>query len=866
MKNKIMAFGFLLSSSLFNATAIEAQVNGSTVVKGVAVGAALWLSGKNKKNKSGSNQQGINRPQTNDTSAVLNFNSKPADQFKSSGIDDLSGTWEGEESNGGLIMYYSICLTKIEGNSYSGVDYGIWKKYIDRRSIAANAPNAKKSFIGNFSNGVLNFIEISQLENSNWGLRNEKLKVVDDNGTPAIINANQTETQRKFYLKRTSQIFPQDYLKYVINSNTIQIENPVFKNSKNQPALKFGDQGQLLVTVKNNSEIDLSNVTGRVTTTEKDNGIINYDKLYDNFNLTKSSELNLPININTDFSVPRNDVHFTISFTYSGIPITEKTIDVPTESFYKTSEVTVPSYSSARLKAVSGYYGLANTTFTDVSKQLDPLVVSGDNMAAMWKAAFLYIGYGNYKIDEDEAYSIGKSAFPAVETKARNGDAEALYLMFYACQLGLEGDAGKMYGNDFLKKSAVAGFIPARYDYALVSAQQKDFTAALNELQQLYDNGVKKAASTIAIMYEKGQGTNQDLNTAMDWCKKGMAFGDPEASLVMADLYAKGLENVSPDPVKAMSLATEAASKGCGAAMVFVAEKYENGKEGVAANIPLALKWLKQGAAKGNRQAMLELGLLYSSDVPGMIKDENTGIFWIKKAAIAGSPTAMKFLVRDYHDGNGVEKNEVIARYWYNQAVLTGNAQQDNTAMEAVSQSFSDFWNNADFSPSYILVDSYGDQVGDSGDGFFNGILSGTFGAIRDFYGNQQQLIDGLEYICKRDGYKIYGGTVSSFFASNLYLKAGQTVDIKAYGTVYTGMASGMATADGLGNSWQEYAIVKGIPCSAVVAAVKGSNWQFIGQHASYTAQNAGPMALALNAIDYRSYKGYFDVVLKVGE
>ncbi|MDQ6761289.1 MAG: sel1 repeat family protein [Bacteroidota bacterium] len=653
-------------------------------------------------------------------------------------------------------------------------------------------------------------------------------------------------------------------MKYVINTSSIQIENPIFKNSKNESILKFSDHGQLSLSVKNNSDVDLTNVKGQVTTTEKENGIIDYDKLYGNFNLGKGSELNLPLNINTDFSVPQKDVHFTITFTYSGITLAEKTLDIPTESFYKTTNVAVPEYTSSRLKAVAGYYGFSNTPFADVSKQLDPLAASGDKMAAMWRAAFLSMGYGEYKIDEDEAYTIGKAAFPTVESKARNGDAEALYLMFYACQMGLEGDAGKTFGNDFLKKSAVAGFLPARYDYALVAAQQKDYSTALNELLQLYDNGVKKAASILSIMYEKGEGANEDANTAMGWCKKGTVFGDPEAMLSMANLYVKGFENAPPDPAKAMVLATEAANKGCVAAMVFIGEKYANGKEGIAVNIPVAIKWLKQGAEKGNRQAMVELGLLYTSDVAGMVKDENTGIFWIKKAAIAGSPTAMKVLFRAYSSGNGIEKNQVIARYWYNQLALIGNAQQDNTAMVATAQSFSDFWNYADFSPSYVLVDHYGDEVGDSGDGLFNGLVSGMFGAMRGYYGNQQQLIDGLEYICKRDGSKVYGGTVSSYFASNLYLKAGQTVGINAYGTVSTGMMSGMATADGLGNSWQEYAIVKGIPCSAVIAAVKGSDWKFIGQRASYTAPKEGPLGLAINAIDYRNYKGYFDVVVRV--
>ena len=86
---------------------------------------------------------------------------------------------------------------------------------------------------------------------------------------------------------------------------------------------------------------------------------------------------------------------------------------------------------------------------------------------AMWKAVFMSMGYGEYKMDEEQAYTIGKANLRFVEDKARNGDAEALYLMFYACQMGLEGEAARPFGDDFLKKSADAGFMPAAYDYAL---------------------------------------------------------------------------------------------------------------------------------------------------------------------------------------------------------------------------------------------------------------------------------------------------------------------------------------------------------------------------------------------------------------
>ncbi len=540
--------------------------------------------------------------------------------------------------------------------------------------------------------------------------------------------------------------------------------------------------------------------------------------------------------------------------------------DVPSSTNITTNNnsVSVPDYTSPRMKAIATYYGYLNTAYGDVSKQLEPLVSTGDKMATMWKAVFLYMGRGEYKHDENEAFALAKNEVSFIEERAATGDAEALYLLFYACQMGLKGDAGISSGYTFLRRAATAGFTPAVYDEALEAFKIKDYTSAADYFQKLYNDGVKKSAVMMGILYQNGYGLNEDVDTAINWYERGMAFGDAEALLCRADLYSAGYNNSPPDAVKALKLANLAAAKNDGDAMLFLGVRYVDGKQGVVKNVATGIKWLKQAADIGNRKAMLVLGETYFSDDAGALKDEHTGLFWIRKAAEAGSPNAMLLLAKFYIDGTVIEKDEIAARYWYNQCVIGGYAEADATAANATAQSFSDFCNNADFTPSYVLVDEYGNQVGDSGDGFANFMLGGVFGAMRGYYGNQQRLIDGLEFICKKGGNKIYGGTVSSYFASNLYLKQGQTIHVKSYGIISTGLFSGMANANGLGSSWQEYAFVQGIPCSAVMAQVKDATWQFIGQDKLFTAVKDGAFVVALNGKDYRNYKGYFDIVVEV--
>lgn len=802
-------------------------------------------------------------------------NSQQQPNYPPSDIQDISGTWVGTVSDPNSKWFYQLSLTKTGPNTYSGLDSFRLEEKKNNIAIPVGY-NLKQTLTGNFNNGVLVYSNVHNVDNPNFPLVVEQLRLVRDKDSSAMVNNNAMMPARKVYLKRvTMSLAPElvrtvDANNAVIAANTItasslEIESINYNSSNNNSVLKYNDHGQMNIKLKNHAGTDLSNIQMSVATAEPVNGLIGFDHFNGTVSLAKNGENTFSGPVNTDFSVPQDSVHFTMTFKFSGFTI-QQSFALPTESYFKTSSVTVPAYTSPRLQAVSGYYGFLNTPFSDVTKPLDGLAAGGDKMAAMWKAVFLSMGYGGYKIDEEQGYVIGKTSIRVVEDKARNGDGEALFLMFYACLMGLEGESARALATNFLEKSASAGFKPAVYDYALQFTQHRDYASAFKYLTRSYEMGVKKAAEVIGYMYERGLAVTNDNDSAITWYKTGIAFGDPDATLWYAKLLAKGYDNSPPNINKALALTEGAAAKNCTDAMIFNGEIFLDGKQGVARSIPTAIRWFKAGADMGDRQAMLALGETYLTEAPGIVKDERSGLFWIKKAAELGSPKAMVVLARFYNEGTVGEKNTIIGRYWYNQAVLNGYARQDATGINAGTESFMNFWKYADFSPSYIYVNEYGEKVADGDDGLMNGLVSGLFGAMGAYYSNHQELINGLEFICKKSGYKIYGGTVSSSFISNLSLRQGQTIHIKAYGIISTGMFSGPANADGLGPNWPEYRVVKDIPCSAVMGAVKDARWQFIGQNAFYTAPKEGPFMLALNAIDYRNYKGYFDVVIQVPE
>ena len=561
---------------------------------------------------------------------------------------------------------------------------------------------------------MLTISEILPIENTNWGVRDEHLLLVNNNGTFQFINNDKNEPARKFLLKRTGD-YPQDYAKYLINNSSLKIEDIGYYNPQKSQVIKYNERGRIDIRLQNNSAIDFKQINISLTADDFPDRNIGKPASQP---LAGNTEQDFSIPVSSDFSLTNDSVRFTVTASIGTVVFNQQNFAIPSEAFFKTSQVNNVSYAMPRIKAVAGFYGIANTPYQNVSKPLDPLVTAGDAMAAMWKGIFLYFGYGEYKTDESAGYALCKANIKSVENKARAGDAEALYLMFYACGVGLEGEDAISFGPTFLQKSADAGFAPAIYDNGIEYYHQKDYDNAKKYLLQSFAEGIQKSAEVIGFMYEKGYGVDVDLDSAIAWYKRGIEFGDPDAMLMYAYSYEKGFDNSPPDINKALDLASKAALKNSTAAMIFSGRIYLNGREGIARNVPLAVKWFKQGAELGNSEAMFELGNVYRSDIPGFTKDDNSAFFWIKKSAEAGCPNGMIVVSKFYNEGEVTDKDIIKGRYWYKQATLHGVGQQQNDAMDASIQDFQNFWEYADFSPSYYLENDDHEIVGDSGDGF----------------------------------------------------------------------------------------------------------------------------------------------------
>jgi TPR repeat protein len=650
------------------------------------------------------------------------------------------------------------------------------------------------------------------------------------------------------------------------SSRALLIGTTAVRSSVGAAVLRYNDRGVLTVQLVNHTGVDLTDLNADLKTADGKEGIVSARALSGASRIGAGEQYELKYGLATDFSVPPNNLNLMVTVTYHNAVLAQKNIAVPTDAFCRETQLHAANLASRRLRAAGKYFGYGNTKYGDPEPELSAAARGGDDLAAMWEAVFLSQGAAGYPMDEEKAFQIAKRALPRVEAAARGGDVEALYLLFYACQIGAEGDDARDAADSLLERAAATGFPPARFDYARLLGIHHDYARATKELQDAYGAGLKKASVLIGKMYERGEGVERDPAAAVKWYREGSEFGDPEALLSLANVLSKGFGDTPPDAVKAKELASEAAELRYSPADVYLGKAYASGRQGLRQDPETAMAAFKAAADLGDRQGMLAIGELDLGGTPGFEPDDRMAVYWIRRAAERGSPRAMIDLAELEKDGKLVEKDVIAARYWYNQAVLNGYAAAENKGLAAQQEAFLDFWRYADFSPSYVVVNEYGNQVGDSGDGFLNGVLTGTFAAMTSYYSSQQQMIDGLELMVKKNGKRIYGGTVSSNFTSRLQLRAGETVSIRSYGVISTGMMSGAADADGLGTQWPQYRIVPYIPCSAVMGKIGDGPWQFVGKHAQLIAEKDGPLALALNGIDYRNYKGYFDLVVEVAD
>lgn len=140
-----------------------------------------------------------------------------------------------------------------------------------------------------------------------------------------------------------------------------------------------------------------------------------------------------------------------------------------------------------------------------------------------------------------------------------------------------------------------------------------------------------------------------------------------EEDLIADELYRLSLAfqygeyGISVNENRAMQYCKMAAERGHEVAQLFYAMWLMKKPDDAS---PEVLFWLQKAAEQGERQSLYNLGIsIHRGDIPGKdpIKDS---LPLFRKSAELGYAPAYGRMAWIYHEGEGVEKNDAIAKYW----------------------------------------------------------------------------------------------------------------------------------------------------------------------------------------------------------
>jgi len=791
---------------------------------------------------------------------------------------DLTGTWEASETADGKKFKITGSLIKTAGGSYMSISEikesttikvkpirvnwnDLSKTRIDIKTNAIDKKaSAMAQSVASFSKGVYTYADLGTIGETTLNVRL-------GSGTYTYSKTGKIEklvsgNPAREYIKKSND-FPAEFADYA--KELIEVTSFKFSNSEKTPKIKYSDRGVLSFSVRNNSEYDLQQLNVSIHLDDPTAEIYGLDGNNGTFSLGKQKSLNPEIDILSGFNLPVDSVRFTIVGSFNNVVLFTKKVSLPTIPFFLTETSTVAASSAKVLSILKPYYGLDKAPFGNITVPLDQFAQTGSKQASMWKAVFKLMGKGGYTADEETALGIAQKSYKEILENARKGDAEAQYLMFYAVGFGLTGDPSRAVAGAFLKRAADAGFLPAMYDYGQYLRRDSLYEDSYRYFLLAFNKGMQKAAADIGYFYQQGNGVEKDFVQAIDWYKKGDAFGDPEAMMYLARIYDLNEEGHQPDSKKVVAYATKAAGLKNAVALNYLARIYLAGRSGIARNVPKALALYKEASALGDNMSMTAMAYLYLEGTEGIAKNEAQAFEWAKKSAQAGGAPCMPLLAQMYTEGKVTPKDLIISRFWANQARLNGAGDADNTAQNARMNDMMNILTNIDLSDQHTI---YRDtQTGDlyaSNDGpdIVGGIFKSFMGAYKARRENTQTQVNGIKLIYTAGTKKVYGATISSKVMSSIMVNRGQKIKVASYGQVNFGMMAGTGGPDGVGG-FQSYCVDPTLPHGAVMVKTAGP-WMLAGSQRSFVAPSDGVLQFAINDVDAANNQGYFDLVITV--
>jgi hypothetical protein len=125
-----------------------------------------------------------------------------------------------------------------------------------------------------------------------------------------------------------------------------------------------------------------------------------------------------------------------------------------------------------------------------------------------------------------------------------------------------------------------------------------DYVVARQLWMPLALRGEARAQYSVGQLYEKGQGVDQDLSTALSWYRKAAEQNHAKSQYTVAVAYAYGLGGVIKDDDTAVKWLHRAAGNGHRKAQQLLARIYQTGELGVTPDPGKARHWSSLSAPK----------------------------------------------------------------------------------------------------------------------------------------------------------------------------------------------------------------------------------------------------------------------------
>lgn len=190
-----------------------------------------------------------------------------------------------------------------------------------------------------------------------------------------------------------------------------------------------------------------------------------------------------------------------------------------------------------------------------------------------------------------------------------------------------------------------------------------DFNKAFEWMLQSAMEGDSEAEYSVAVMYSRGDGVEQDYHAAASWYEKSALQGQVEAMNNLGDYYCDGV-GVEQSDAKAFQWWLKAAENGFSPVYVSLAECYRDGLLGLKRDYNQAFFWYEKATNSDDPIGIYNLSYMYYNGYG--VKRDYRKAFEILLDADMDQYYVQQALGEHYYYGRGVEKDVSKAAIHFN--------------------------------------------------------------------------------------------------------------------------------------------------------------------------------------------------------